>query len=101
MMLGKIHEEVGELQAEITAEKVDKEKVAAELGDLMFMLVDFARFNGIDAEDALRITNNRFERRFRYMESGLKKVGKTIKNSSREERIRFWDEAKKAEKKKS
>ncbi len=99
MLLGKIAEEVGELQAEINADKIDKEKVAAELGDLMFMLVDFARYHGIDAEDALRITNNRFERRFRYLESGLKKQGKSIKNSSREERLNLWDEAKKAEKK--
>jgi ATP diphosphatase len=97
MLLDKISEEVGELQAEIAAEKADKEKVAAELGDLMLM-VDFARWNGIDAEDALRITNNRFERRFRYMEQGLKKLGKDIGNSSRDERLALWNEAKLAEK---
>ncbi len=100
MLLDKISEEVGELRDEIEAKKPDKEKIAAEFGDLMFMLVDFARWHGIDAEDALRITNNRFERRFRYMEQGLKKRGKEIKNSTRSERLALWDEAKKAEKKK-
>lgn len=98
MMIGKIAEEIGELQAEIQAKNVDKEKVAAELGDLMFMMVDFARWHGIDAEDALRITNNRFERRFRHMEQGLKKLGKDIRTSSREERIALWNDAKAKEK---
>lgn len=99
MLIGKIAEEIGELQAEINAQTVDKEKVAAELGDLMFMMVDFARWHGIDAEDALRTTNNRFERRFRHMEQGLKKLGKDIRTSTREERRALWDEAKAAEKK--
>ena len=98
MLLDKISEEVGELREEIEANTPDKEKIAAEFGDLLFMMVDFARWHGIDAEDALRITNNRFERRFRHMEQGLKKAGKTIKDSSRTERLALWDEAKKAEK---
>jgi len=100
MLLGKITEEVGELQAEIDAKKPDKEKIAAELGDLLFMLVDFARWHGVDAEDALRETNNRFERRFRYMEQGLKKKGKAIKDAERAERRALWDEAKAIERKK-
>lgn len=98
MLLDKISEEVQELREEIEAKEKNKEKIAAEFGDLLFMLVDFARWHGIDAEDALRITNNRFERRFRYMEQGLKSRGKEIKNSSREERLALWDEAKKKEK---
>jgi nucleoside triphosphate diphosphatase len=98
MLLDKISEEVGELREEIEAPSPDKEKIAAEFGDLMFMLVDFARWHGIDAEDALRITNNRFERRFRYMEQGLRKLGKDIKSSSRTERRALWDEAKAREK---
>jgi MazG family protein len=99
MLLDKISEEVGELRHEIEARKPDKEKIAAEFGDLMFMLVDFARWHGIDAEDALRITNNRFERRFRHMEQGLKKLGTSIKESTRTQRLALWDQAKKAEKK--
>jgi MazG family protein len=98
MLLDKISEEVGELRAEIEAQKIDKERVAAELGDLMFMLVDFARWYGIDAEDALRTTNNRFERRFRYVEQGLKRQGGSIETSTRETRRALWDEAKAVEK---
>lgn len=100
MLLDKIAEEVGELQAEIHAKKVDKQKVANELGDLMFMMVDFGRWHGIDAEDALRETNNRFERRFRHMEQGLKKRKTTIKDAPRTLRRALWDEAKALEKKK-
>lgn len=97
-ILDKIVEEVGELKAEIEAEKIDKEAVAAELGDLMFMLVDFGRWHGIDAEDALRTTNNRFERRFRHMEKGLKARGLDFKTSERALRRELWEEAKKLEK---
>lgn len=100
MMLDKIAEEVEELREEIKAPAPDKEKIAAEFGDLMFMMVDFARWHGIDAEDALRITNNRFERRFRHMEQGLKRLGKDIKSSTREERIALWEDAKAQEKQK-
>ena len=100
MLLDKIAEEVGELQEEINAKKIDKQKVSNELGDLMFMMVDFARWHGIDAEDALRETNNRFERRFRHMEQGLKKRKTTIKDASRTMRRALWDEAKALEKKK-
>ncbi len=98
MLLDKINEEAGELRAEIEAQKIDKEKVAAELGDLMFLMVDFARWYGIDAEDALRTTNSRFERRFRHMEQGLQRLNKDFKTSSREERSALWNEAKKNEK---
>lgn len=100
MLLDKIAEEVGELQEEINAKKIDKQKVSNELGDLMFMMVDFARWHGIDAEDALRETNNRFERRFRHMEQGLKKRKTTIKDAPRTMRRALWDEAKALEKNK-
>jgi ATP diphosphatase len=96
-LLDKIVEETRELRDEIEAEKIDKGRVAAELGDLMFMIVDFARWYGVDAEDALRQTNTRFENRFRHMEQGLKKSGKDLKNSTREERRALWDEAKSLE----
>ena len=99
MQLDKVEEEIGELRAEVEAAKPDKEKIAHELGDLMFMLVDCARWHGIDAEDAMRTTNNRFERRFRYVEQGIKKMGKDFKTSTRAERIALWDEAKGLEKK--
>ncbi|MBU6475758.1 MAG: nucleoside triphosphate pyrophosphohydrolase, partial [Alphaproteobacteria bacterium] len=98
MQMDKVEEEVAELRAEVEAGKPDKEKIAAELGDLMFMLVDCARWHGIDAEDALRTTNNRVERRFRHLERELKRQGKTIKSSTLEERRALWNAAKRAEK---
>jgi MazG family protein len=98
MLLDKIVEETAELRHEIEAENRDMEKIQAEFGDLMFMMVDFARWHGFDAEDALRTTNLRFERRFRHLERGLKKQGKDFKTATREERRALWDEAKKLEK---
>lgn len=102
MLLDKISEEVGELKEEIDAENPDMERVMAEFGDLMFMMVDFARYHGFDAEDALRMTNNRFEKRFRYMEQYLKNLGyEDIKSSKRADRLAGWDAAKAAEKQKT
>lgn len=98
MLLDKIVEETREIQAEIEAATIDKERVAAEIGDLMFMLVDFARYHGIDAEDALRTTNNRFERRFRHMEQGIRKDYARIGDAPRDLRRDLWEEAKKLEK---
>lgn len=99
MLLDKISEEVGELKEEIHTEKPDMERVMAEFGDLMFMMVDFARYHGFDAEDALRITNSRFEKRFRHMEQFLKQKGHPdIKSAPREDRLAGWDDAKAAEK---
>lgn len=100
MQMDKVEEEIGELRAEIEAGTPDKEKIAHEIGDLMFMLVDVARWHGIDAEDAMRTTNNRFEKRFRHVEQGLKKQGKDFKTTPREERLALWNEAKQLEKKK-
>jgi len=99
MQLNKIEEEIAELRVEVEAAKPDKEKIAHELGDLMFMLVDCARWHGIDAEDAMRTTNNRFERRFRHVEKRMKETGKDFKTCPREDRIEFWNEAKRLEKK--
>ena len=102
MMLDKIVEETRELRDEINAEKPDMDRVMAEYGDLMFMMVDFARFHGFDAEDALRTTNARFEKRFRHMESYLKAHGYAeVKDAPRDVRIAGWNDAKSAEKKTS
>ena len=98
MQLDKITEEVTELRAEIEQENIDKDRAAAELGDLLFMLVDFARWHGIDAEDALRTTNNRFERRFRYMEKILRQNFERLGDAPRDARHAAWNAAKQAEK---
>lgn len=98
-IFGKINEELEELKQETHAAKPDKVKIAAELGDVMFMLVNLASWFDFDAEDALRTTNNRFEKRFRHMESGLKKKGKDFKTATNDEARDLWNEAKRLEKK--
>lgn len=98
MLLDKITEEVAELRAEIEAEKVDKTCAAAELGDIMFLIVDFARLHGIDAEDALRTTNNRFERRFRHMEKFIARDYASLRESPVHVQLAGWDDAKRVEK---
>lgn len=98
MLLDKVIEEANELKAEIAAEKKQDARVAAEFGDLMFLMVDFARLHGIDAEDALRITNNRFESRFRHVEKGLKTQHLDFKSADLKIKRALWEEAKEAEK---
>lgn len=99
-LLNKIEEEIKELRDEIENKKIDPVRAEAELGDLLFLITDFARWYGLDAENALRSTNNRFERRFRFMEQALKERGLTIKTAPRDLRIACWNLAKEDEKKK-
>jgi len=91
-VLEKIHEELDEVKAEI--EKGDEKALAAEIGDLLFACVNLARYAGIDAEGALRGTNEKFERRFRYVEQSLLEQGKTMEESALEEMDALWNEAK-------
>lgn len=91
-ILQKIKEEIGELEEAI--EGKEPEAVESELGDLMFSLVNLARFRQISAEDALRKSIQKFIRRFRYIEESLAKDHKSVYQSSLEEMDRLWDEAK-------
>lgn len=88
----KILEEMGEL------ETADKESSAGaieeELGDLLFTLVNWARFKGLSAEEALRKANRRFVRRFRQVEKELRRIGKKPEDSTLEEMDHLWEEAK-------
>jgi len=92
----KLHEEIDELKRALKKETegaVDPE-VEAEVGDLLFVAVNIARFLGIDPETALRKTNQKFVRRFQYIEERLREEGKDIKESNLEEMERLWQEAK-------
>lgn len=89
----KVEEELSELRT--AASSGDSSAVRDELGDLLFALVNYSRFIGVDAEDALRGTIGRFRRRFAFVESGLKEAGKTPAESSLEEMERLWQESKK------
>ena len=88
----KIKEEVEELEESL--KERNREAVEFELGDLLFTLVNFARFQDINAEDALRKSINKFVSRFQYIEKRLKDLNKTIYNSSLEEMDALWEESK-------
>jgi nucleoside triphosphate diphosphatase len=75
----------------------DSEKIIDEVGDLLFVASNIARFLGVDPETALGRSNRKFERRFRFVESETKRRGRELKNSTLEEMDSLWDEAKKTE----
>jgi MazG family protein len=95
-VLEKLDEEVDELKAEVAAG--DVEKAREEMGDVLFVVANLARTLEVDPEDALRATNAKFGRRFRYIEARLAERGKTPEQSDLAEMDGFWDEAKRAEK---
>jgi ATP diphosphatase len=94
-VLAKIREEADEIESELAGP--DKAKAAAEVGDLLFAVVNLARHLGADPEDVLRQTNLKFERRFGSIERALAAHGKTPKEASLAEMDALWDEAKAAE----
>ena len=89
----KIHEEIQELK-EAQSENT-KEHIAEEIGDVLFSVVNLARFLDIPAEDALRKTNKKFTTRFAQVEEELKKRGKNVEDSSLEEMDEIWNTVKK------
>ena len=91
-VLEKIKEEVAELEQSL--KEKNHEAVEFEMGDLLFSLVNFARFQDISAEDSLRKSINKFVSRFQYIEKRLKDLNKTIYNSSLEEMDALWEESK-------
>ena len=95
-VLAKIREEADEIEAELDG--ADKTKAAAEVGDLLFAVVNLARHLQADPEGILRDTNAKFERRFASIEAALAACGKLPKDASLEEMDKLWDEAKAAEK---
>lgn len=94
-VVDKLHEEVGELVAEVDAG--DLEKARQEIGDVLFVVANLARTLDVDPEDALRYTNSKFVRRFKYIEQQLAVRGKTPDQSDLSEMDALWDEAKAAE----
>ena len=94
-VLAKIREEADEIEAEIAAG--DRVKAAAEVGDLLFAVVNLARHLDADPEDVLRATNRKFERRFASIEDALAARGKSPAGSTLAEMDALWDEAKAAE----
>jgi tetrapyrrole methylase family protein/MazG family protein/ATP diphosphatase len=91
----KLHEEVGEMLAEIEAGDLDKAR--DEIGDVLFVVANLARTLDVDPEDAVRATNAKFVRRFGYVEQRLAERGRTPDQSDLAEMDALWDEAKAAE----
>lgn len=93
-VLAKLREEIGEIEAELDATKVSGARVADEIGDLMFAVVNLARHTGTDPEQALRGTNAKFERRFAAIEAALAAGGRTPADASLDEMEALWQAAK-------
>tara|TARA_B100000945_G_scaffold311295_1_gene304334 strand:- start:196 stop:969 length:774 start_codon:yes stop_codon:yes gene_type:complete len=91
-VLNKVEEELEELRIELSKKKIDN--IESEFGDLLFSLINYARFLKINPENALEKTNKKFMKRFKYIESGANKVGKKINELSKEEFDFFWQKAK-------
>ncbi len=94
----KVEEELGEFKAEYNDKmpsEIDMEKAEAEFGDLLFSLVNYARFIKINPEDALEKTNKKFIHRFKYLENKALEMGKPLKDMTLAEMDVFWNEAKK------
>ena len=105
-VLAKIREEADEIEAELDAadklaeadKPAQQTKTAAEVGDLLFAVVNLARHLNADPEDILRGTNRKFERRFHSIERALAATGQTPKDATLDEMDKLWDAAKRAEK---
>ncbi len=89
----KLQEELAEFQVEVAAK--NQEKMEAEFGDVLFSMINYARFLKIDPESALERTNKKFSKRFTYLEEQAKTKGKSLANMSLEEMDLIWEEAKK------
>jgi MazG family protein len=88
----KIDEELGELDAAVTA--ADREEMHKELGDVLLATANLARKLGLDAESALRDAHDRFAARFAHIEEALRAQGRAVRDASAEEQDRLWDAAK-------
>ena len=88
----KVKEEIGEFEAEV--ENMDKDKAEAEFGDVMFSLINAARIYKINPDNALERTNQKFIRRFNYLEEHTIKEGINLKDMTLEEMDAIWNEAK-------
>ena len=89
----KVQEELAEFQVEVAA--ADQDKMEAEFGDVLFSMINYARFLNINPEDALERTNKKFIKRFQYLESKAEQLGKPLMDMTLAEMDVFWNEAKK------
>jgi len=95
-VVAKVMEELHEFEEAMAGG--DNERMEAELGDLLFAIVNLGRFLSINPEEALRKTINRFQQRFHHVENSLHARGKQLSNTPLEEMDQLWEEAKEIEK---
>ena len=88
----KLQEEFGELQHEV--KEGNQTKIESEFGDVLFSMINYARFLKVDPENALERTNKKFIKRFQYLEEKAKGLGKSMKDMTLAEMDVYWEEAK-------
>ncbi len=88
----KVEEELAELRSEV--KKGDVEAIENEFGDVLFSMINYARFLKVNPENALEKTNKKFIKRFQYLESKANELNKSLKDMSLQEMDVFWEEAK-------
>lgn len=91
-VLDKVMEELTELQVELKNENTDK--IEAEFGDVLFSMINYARFIGVNPENALERTNKKFIKRFQYLEAKSNELGKSLKDMTLAEMDVYWNESK-------
>lgn len=91
-VFAKLKEELEELQHEV--EQGNENRIESEFGDVLFSMINYARFLKVDPENALERTNKKFIKRFQYLEAKAKELGKSLKQMTLEEMDVFWEEAK-------
>jgi XTP/dITP diphosphohydrolase len=89
----KVQEELSELNEEV--KKGNTDKIESEFGDVLFSMINYARFINVNPENALEKTNKKFIKRFQYLEEAAKKAGKSLDEMSLTEMDVFWNESKK------
>ena len=88
----KVNEEIQELKTEVDN---NSNKIEDEFGDVLFSIINYARFIGVDPESALEKTNKKFIKRFKFMEASSKEDGKSISEMTLLEMEEYWERAKK------
>ena len=88
----KLKEELAELQHEVAAG--EKDRIEAEFGDVLFSMVNYARFLDVNPENALERTNKKFIKRFKFLEGKAKDAGKSLKEMTLAEMDIYWEQAK-------
>ncbi|MBO6880413.1 nucleoside triphosphate pyrophosphohydrolase [Winogradskyella sp.] len=88
----KVEEELAELKSEIA--KANQDAIESEFGDVLFSMINYARFLKVNPENALERTNKKFIKRFQYLESKSKELNKPLKDMTLSEMDVFWEEAK-------